>query len=81
MAATGESYQQALCRLRSARRKAAPPADDVDLVAIEYFGIPLTLATFEILGALSCVAVSGSRFPRPFPKNPLFALARRRSLS
>ena len=81
MAATGESYQQALYRLRSARRKAATPARDVDLIPIEYFGIPLTLATFEILGDLSCVALSGRQFPRSFPKSPLFALARRRSLS
>jgi hypothetical protein len=81
MASTGESYQQALCRLRNARRTAGAPTRDVDLVPIEYFGIPLTLATFEILGDISCVAVSGSRFPRPFPESPLFALARRRSLS
>ena len=81
MAATGESYQQVLSRLRSARRRAASPTRDVDLIPIDYFGIPLTLATFELLGDLSCVAVSGSGFPRPFPKSPFFALARRRSLS
>jgi len=81
MATTGESYQQALCRLRSAGGNAAVPTRDVDLIPIEYFGIPLTLATFEILDDLSCVALSGSQFPRPFPKSPLFALARPRSLS
>lgn len=80
MAVTGESYQQALSRLRDARRRAASTRD-VDLIPIEYFGIPLTLATFEMLGDLSCVALSGSRFPLPVPKSPLFAIARRRSLS
>jgi hypothetical protein len=81
MAATGESYQQALSRLRNARRKAAAPTRDVDLIRIQYFGIPVTLATFEILDDLACVALSGGQFPRPAPKSPLFALARRRSLS
>ena len=81
MAVTGESYQQALSRLRAARRRAAAPPRDIDLITIDYFGIPLTLATFEILGDLSCVAMSGGRFPQPFPKSPLLALARRRSLS
>ena len=80
MAVTGESYQQALSRLLDARRRAASTRD-VDLIPIEYFGIPVTLATFEILGDLSCVAISGGRFPLPVPKCPLFGLARRRRLS
>lgn len=66
MAATGEGYQQALSRLRSKRQLAARPSPDTDLIAIEYFGIPLTLATFEILGDLSCLVMSGSRPPRHF---------------
>jgi hypothetical protein len=81
MAVTGESYQQALSRLLDARRRAAASTRDVDLIPIEYFGIPVTLATFEILGDLSCVALSGGRFPLPVPKSPLFALARRSRLS
>ena len=81
MAATGETYQQALRRLRDARHRAAAATRDVDLIPIEYFGIPLMLATFEILDDLSCVALVGSRFPLPVPKSPLFALARRRGLS
>jgi hypothetical protein len=81
MAATGERYQQALTRLRRERRVAPLPPRDIDLIPIAYFGIPLTLATFEILGDLSCLVVSGSRLPRPFPKSPLFALARRRSMN
>ncbi|MEO7034968.1 MAG: hypothetical protein ABI548_13750 [Polyangiaceae bacterium] len=81
MAATGDSYQQALCRVRSERWPPAAPSHDVDLIPIAYFGIPLTLATFEILGDLSCLVLSESRVPRPFPKSPFFALARQRSLS
>lgn len=81
MAVTGEGYQQALSRLRDARRKTAAPRPNVDLIPIAYFGLPLTLATFEILGDLSCVAMSGSRLPLPVPKSPLLALARRRGLS
>lgn len=81
MAVTGESYQQALLRLRGQLPAAAAPSRDPDLIPIAYFGIPLTLATFEILGDLSCVVLSGSRFSRSVPKSPLFALARRRSMS
>ena len=81
MATTGESYQRALVRLRGKRRVPTLPPGDIDLIPIEYFGIPLTLATFEIVGDLSCVVLSGSRLPRPFPKSPFFALARRRRMS
>ncbi|HEY0463187.1 MAG TPA: hypothetical protein VGC79_03215 [Polyangiaceae bacterium] len=81
MAATGDSYQQALARVREKRRLAAAPSRDIDLMPITYFGVPLTLATFQILGDLSCVVLSGSRFPEPVPKSPLFALARRRGVS
>jgi hypothetical protein len=81
MAKTGESYQTVLCRLRSQQRQAVAPATDVDLIPIDYFGIPLTIATFEILGDLSCVVTPGSLSLGPFPRNPLFALARQRSLS
>ena len=56
-------------------------AGDVDLVAIDYFGIPLTIATFEILGALSCVVTTAVLSRGASPKSPLFALARPRSLS
>ncbi|MEO6601792.1 MAG: hypothetical protein ABIQ16_18080 [Polyangiaceae bacterium] len=81
MAATGESYQQALSRLRGKPLASSRPPHDIDLLPIEYFGLPLTLATFQILDDLSCIVVSGSRLSRPFPKSPLFALARRRSMS
>lgn len=51
MARTGESYQTVLARLRSQARKAVAGPGDVDLIAIDYFGVPLTLATFQILDA------------------------------
>lgn len=80
MAATGASYQQVLARLRAEQRAAAAPVNDIDLIPIAYFGLPLTLATFEILGDLSCLVLSGG-LPRPFPKSPLFALARARRVN
>jgi len=81
MARTGESYQTVLSRLRSQQREAVARATDVDLIPIDYFGMPLTIATFVILGDLSCVVTPGSLSFGPCPKNPLFALARPRSLS
>jgi hypothetical protein len=81
MAETGESYQTALSRLRMERRAASALARQVDLIPIDYFGTPLTLATFEILGDLSFVALSGRDLPRPFPHSPLSAMARRRILN
>ncbi len=81
MARTGESYQTVLSRLRSQARKAVARTSDVDLLRIDYFGIPMTIATFQILGDLSCVVTPGSLSSGPYPRNPLFALARRRNLS
>jgi len=81
MVQTGEGYQQALSRLRSERAVASAPAADVDLVAIDYFGLPLTLATLEILGDISCVVLGAARLQQPCPKSPLFALSRHRCLS
>ncbi|MEP7050798.1 MAG: hypothetical protein ABJB12_10610 [Pseudomonadota bacterium] len=80
MTVAGESYQQVLCRLRTLRNRASALKPEIDLIPIEYFGIPATLATFEILGDLSCVALWGSRFTPPIPNSPFFGLARRRSL-
>ena len=81
MAKTGESYQKVLCRLRSESARALALAPDVDLVPIQYFGVPMTLATFELLGALSCLVMPANRQLPPFPKSPLFALARTHHLS
>ena len=83
MATTGESYQRVLLRLRSRTAQSRPPAQarQVDLLPVIYFGLPVTLATFEILGDLSCVALSAHHLARPFPDNPLVGLSRRRSLN
>jgi hypothetical protein len=80
MAQTGETYQQALSRLSRGKRSPSFEAREVDLICIDYFGTPLTLATFEILENLSCVVMPSSRVPQPFPKNPFFALDRRRTV-
>lgn len=83
MATTGENYQRVLSRLRSQRSRRRIPIQSqaVDLIAGAYFGLPVTLATFEILGDLSCVVVSSHHLQRPFPGNPLFGLARPRSFN
>jgi hypothetical protein len=65
MARTGESYQQALDRIRGAR------GTNVALLRIDLFGVPATLATFEILGRIACVVVHGH------PRSPLIALGAR----
>jgi hypothetical protein len=80
MARTGESYQKVLVRLRArAQRRPAAEARQVDLLPVTYFGLPVTLATFEILGNVSCVMISAHHRARPFPDNPLLALSRDRS--
>ncbi|WP_437315238.1 hypothetical protein [Sorangium sp. So ce385] len=76
MARTGESYQRALARILDERSSPAP-ARGVDLVPIAYFGAPAALATFEIAGRLACLVVSSPHRPRPFPHDPLVALAMR----
>jgi hypothetical protein len=81
MARTGESYQTVLGRLRRQDRQAVARASDVDLIPIDYFGIRVTMATFELLGELSCVVTPGSLPSGPFPRSPLFGLAPPRSLS
>jgi hypothetical protein len=82
MASTGESYQKVLVRLRSrAPRRPVAEAHRVDLLPILYFGLPVTLATFEILEKVSCVMISAHHRARPFPDNPLLALSKDRSSS
>ena len=66
MARTGERYQQALERILAARGASA-----VDLMRVEYFGVPVVLATFEVAGRLACVIVSRRDV---FPRTPLFGL-------
>ncbi|HYQ29209.1 MAG TPA: hypothetical protein VER04_18385 [Polyangiaceae bacterium] len=79
MAKTGESYQQALSRL-SPRPSLGAQTTDVDFLRIDYFGTPLTLATFEILEQVSCVVLPSSGLPSPLPKSPFFALDGRRAV-
>jgi hypothetical protein len=76
MARTGESYQKALGEVL-ADRPLRGRRDALDLVPVAYFGIPVTLATYEIVGRLVCVVVSSSQHQGPFPANPLVALATR----
>ena len=47
MGATGESYQKALHEIRHSRDQLHHPFSGVDLVTAQYFGVPITLATFE----------------------------------
>jgi hypothetical protein len=77
MAATGESYQRALSRLRNEQASPKREGRRVDLLRVEYFGAEVTLATFEILETLSCVVMPSSPPPNPFAKSPLLALGRR----
>jgi len=81
MQQTGESYQRVLSRLRSRKhhRLAPAPAARVELVTGAYFGLPVTLATFEILGEVSCVVMSAHHLRYPYPSSPLFGLPRRRT--
>jgi hypothetical protein len=81
MARTGESYQTVLSRLRGQQRPTTTAAGNVDLIAIDYFGMSLTIATFELLDGLSCIVTPGSLTSGPLPRTPLFALARPRCLS
>lgn len=72
MARTGEGYQRALARILS--EQSARAASAVDLLHIEYFGVPAALATFDVAGRLACVVVSSQHGRRPFPRTPIFAL-------
>lgn len=81
MASTGESYQQALASLLAGREPArltrlGSQITDIgtDLLPIDYFGLQLALATFEVAGRLSVLVLSGPRGRGPFPLNPLLAL-------
>ncbi len=74
MARTGESYQQALARVVD-ERAGSVLARGVDLMEIAYFGVPATLATFEIAGRLACVALSSCHLAGPLPRSVLLGLA------
>ena len=59
MAVSGESYQAARHRLLQEREERAVRGEGVDLVAATYFGVPVTVATFDVLSRLHMVFVSG----------------------
>ena len=83
MAETGDSYQQALSRLRATKPARPRASPDADLLCVEYFGNPVALATFEILERISCVVlpVNGTPgLPSVLARSPLFALERRRTV-
>lgn len=61
MARTGETYQQALGRIRGRR-----PSPHVDLVAFDWFGAPAALATIENMGVTWFFVVSAPRRKLPF---------------
>lgn len=81
MARTGEGYQQTLSQLRRERSAMSAAPFGADLIAVDYFGLPLTLASLQILGDWSCIVLLGAHSTGPFPNTPLFALARQRFLS
>lgn len=84
MADTGETYQQALARVRIQEQNSTRYLPrDVDLLCVDYFGTELTLATFQILERLSCVVVPNSRLARAWSasasvRSPLLALGKQR---
>jgi hypothetical protein len=62
MAATGESHQTALQRilLRRAASRTGAPARVPELIATTYFGVPITVAAYEVLSHVRLILVSGS---------------------
>jgi hypothetical protein len=62
MASTGESYQAALRQvlaLRGAERRGERTSVP-DLIAASYFGVPVTVAAYEVLSHLRLILVSGA---------------------
>ncbi len=64
MARTGENYQKARHRLLEHR---VGRQDGADLIAITYFGVPVTVATFEGPSHIGVVLVSGAGGPLALP--------------
>ncbi|HET9931964.1 MAG TPA: hypothetical protein VFQ35_14780 [Polyangiaceae bacterium] len=64
MTATGESHQTALAHIL-ARGQADPAVPD--LIAVNYFGVTINVAVFEVLAHLRVVLVSGSGVPLGLP--------------
>jgi hypothetical protein len=80
MAATGESYQKARACILSQRRL---PHVRADLLALTWYGLPVTLATYETDDLCGAMLIPSSRlwghgYPNPFPHYALLALMRSR---
>lgn len=69
MASTGESHQTALRRILASRshERRVEGSGVPDLIATSYFGVPITLAAYEILSHLRLILVSGSGGPMGLP--------------
>ncbi|MGA7123686.1 MAG: hypothetical protein WBY94_26515, partial [Polyangiaceae bacterium] len=81
MASTGESYQQAVSRIT--KRRSAASCSSTDLVPVQYFGLPLVLATLELGGRPFAMLIPSSRlwdagYLREFPLTALRMLMRPR---
>lgn len=71
MAATGESYQTALARLASDRNRGSHRLQRAlrapSLLRTSYFGVPVTIAVYELLSRASVILVSGCGGPLGLP--------------
>jgi len=69
MASTGEGYQAAHRRILALRRipRRAEPPGVPELIATSYFGVPVTVAAYEILSHVRLILVSGSGGPMGLP--------------
>jgi hypothetical protein len=75
---TGESYQQARARILS--RGVALSVEHAELVPFSYFGLPATLATFELQGmTVAAFVPSSTLWGRGYPHPYLLPLLRRPS--
>jgi hypothetical protein len=78
MTRTGESYQKSRACILSQRRL---PEVRADLVAVTWYGLPVTLATYETDGLSGAILIPSSKlwghgYPNPFPQYALLALMR-----
>lgn len=72
MRATGESYQTAQTRVLGRQRRVEESGAGPHLVAAHYFGLPITVAAYEVVSRLRLVLVSGAGGPVGLPwGNPL----------
>lgn len=69
MALTGESHQTAHRRIVSLRSSAqrGERAGVPELIATTYFGVPITVAAYEILSHVRLILVSGTGGPLGLP--------------